>query len=396
MDERWDVVIVGAGPAGCAAAARQLQSAPRSRVLLVDRSDFPRDKVCGDGIAAQVLHALTEVGLDPVPLTDGYPRCARIRLRSPGGRTVERTVPQPGFVIPRMVFDARLLAAVRARGAVFRRHRVRTVARTADGVVLDGTIHAGVVIGADGAESTVRRSIGVPPNRVGQVAVAIRGYAPELAGQRGAQLLTMTDNRWPAYAWSFPLGDGTANVGYGEVLTDRPVSQAELVARLHRLLPEVELCDVRGHRLPLSTGRPKVPGGRVLLIGDAHSLINPLSGEGIYYAVRSGIAAADAAAAGSGAGDLYRALLRSRLGTHLRHTALLTRLTRRTGPIDAGVEAARRQQGVFDDLVDVALADGRITPRLVTGLLTAYPRRSAAGWHTVVGNDRLEQRVPIP
>ncbi len=371
------MVIVGAGPAGCAAAARLLQSDPASRVLLLDRSDFPRDKVCGDGIAAQAVYALTEVGLDPGQLTAGYPRCPRIRLQSPAGRTVERTVKQPGFVIPRRVFDARLLAAVQARGAVFRRQSVRTLTRTADGVVLDGSLTAGVVIGADGAESTVRRLAGVATNRVGHVALAVRGYAPELAGQNGAQLLRMTQNRWPAYAWSFPLGDGTANVGYGEVLTEVPVSRADLVARLHQLLPGVQPSDIRGHRLPLSTGRPRVPSGRVLLVGDAHSLINPLSGEGIYYAVRSGFAAADATPSGAGAGDLYRRLLQARLGTHLRHTSLLARLTRRTGPIDAGVEAARRNQRVFDDLVDVALADGRITPRLVGGLLAAYPHRRA-------------------
>jgi flavin-dependent dehydrogenase len=274
-----------------------------------------------------------------------------------------------------MVFDARLLAAVQARGAVFRRHSVRRLTRTVDGVVLDGAIEAGVVIGADGAESTVRRLAGVPANPVGQVALAVRGYAPELAGQSGAQLLTMTGNRWPAYAWSFPLGNCMANVGYGELLGEVPVSRADLVARLHELLPGVEPSDIRGHRLPLSTGRPKVPDGRVLLVGDAQSLINPLSGEGIYYAVRSGFAAADAAPAGAKAGELYRRLLQARLGIHLRHTSLLARLTRQTWPIDAGVEAARRHQGVFDDLVDVALADGRISSRLVTGLLTGYPRR---------------------
>lgn len=377
--DQWDVVIVGAGPAGCAAAARVLQSAPAAKVLLLDRSDFPRDKVCGDGIAAQAVDAFAEVGLDPAGITAGYPRCERIRLRSPAGRTAERTVAQPGFVIPRMVFDARLLTAVQARGAVFRRQAVRRLTRSADGVVIDGSITAGVVIGADGAESTVRRLAGVPANRVGQVALAVRGYAPELAGQNGAQLLTMTGNRWPAYAWSFPLGDGTANVGYGELLGDEPVSRSDLVARLHELLPGVEPSDLRGHRLPLSTGRPEIPGGRVLLVGDAQSLINPLSGEGIYYAVRSGFAAADAAPAGARAGELYRRLLHARLGAHLRHTSLLARLTRRTWPIDAGVQAARRHQGVFDDLVDVALAEGRITSRLVAGLVAAALRRRVTG-----------------
>ena len=369
MDPRWDVVVVGAGPAGCAAAARLLQSDPACRVLLLDRSEFPRDKVCGDGIAAQAVDALATLGLDPAEITAGHPCCPRIRLRSPSGHTVERVVARPSFVIPRVVFDARLLTAVQARGAVFRRARVRTLTRTSDAVVLDGELTARVVIGADGAESVVRRLAGVPANPVGTVALAVRGYADAPAGP-DAQLLTMTDHRWPAYAWSFPIGDGRANVGYGEVLTGEPAGRADLESRMHDLLPDLHPSDVRGHRLPLSTGRPAVPDGRVLLAGDAQSLINPLSGEGIFYAITSGVAAADAAPAGAGAGQLYRRLLAARLGRHLRHTSLLARLTRRPWPIDAGVRAARRSQGVFDDLVDVALADGRITGRLLRGLVT--------------------------
>ena len=365
----WDVVIVGAGPAGCAAAARLLQSTPKARVLLLDRSDFPRDKVCGDGIAADAVAALAESGIRPSELTDGYTRCSRIRLNSPGGRTVERAVLAPGFVIPRQVFDDRLVRAVQSRGAILRRHTVRTLDRTGDAVVLDGEIAAGVLIGADGAESTIRRLAGVRANRMGHVALAVRGYAPELAGQNGAQILTMTAHRWPAYAWSFPIGNGSANVGYGEVLTGGRLSRADLVDRMRQLLPGVTPVDVRGHRLPLSTDRPAIGPGRVLLVGDALSLINPLSGEGIYYAVRSGFAAADAAPSGARAGELYRQLMSDRLGKHLRHTSLLARLTHHPGLIDAGVEASRRSQPAFDDLVDLALAEGLITRRLLAGLL---------------------------
>ncbi len=370
MDEHWDVVVVGAGPAGCAAAARVLQSAPSTRVLILDRADFPRDKVCGDGIAAAVFDALAEVGIPSADLTEGYPRCRRIRLDSPGGSSVERPMAEPGYVIPRRVFDARLVEAVTRRGAVLRRHTVRGLRYGVDEVVLDDHIHAGVVIGADGAESTVRRLVGVPPARPGCVAVAVRGYAPELPGQRGAQIITMTRNRWPAYAWSFPLGDGQANVGYGEVLTEQPVSRALLTARLHDLLPGVMPSALRGHRLPLSTDRAVSPPGRVLLVGDALSLINPLSGEGIYYAVRSGLCAGDAVPVGRRAGELYRRLLDGRLARHFRHTALLARLTRRPWLIDAGVAASRRHQGCFEDLVDLALADGLLTPRLLGGLLS--------------------------
>ncbi len=368
-DEPWDVVVVGGGPAGSAAALRVLTTDPSARVLIVDRADFPRDKVCGDGIAAQVFHALTEIGIDRADLVDGFPACDRLRLRSPGGRTADRTMREEVFVIPRLVFDARLMAAAQARGAVLRRHTVRTIDQDSDGVTLDGRLRSRVVIGADGAESTVRRALGVPSNGVGRMAVAIRGYSPELPDQDKAQLITMTGNRWPAYAWSFPLGDGTANVGYGELTTATPVSRATLAGRLQALLPGVTPdLRLRAHRLPLSTGRPAIADGRVLLVGDAQSLINPLSGEGIYYAIRSGLAAGEAAVAGSAAGARYRSLLRDQLGRHLRHTTVLARLMRWPGLIDAGVQAAGRDQRAFDDLVEVALADGLITPRLISRL----------------------------
>ena len=366
--ERWDVVVAGGGPAGCAAAARILQSRPGARLLVLDRADFPRDKVCGDGIAAQVFAALAEVGIDRAELTAGYSPSRNLRLNSPRGRTVERSMPDEGFVIPRLVFDDRLLQAVRSRGAVFRQHTVRRVQVDPDAVVIDGTMACEVLIGADGAESTVRRAVGFAPHRPGTVAVAIRGYAPEFSHQHGAQIITMTQHSWPAYAWSFPVGGGLANVGYGEVSAGAGVTRAALLTRMHHLLPGLGPIDVRGHRLPLSTDRPPVRPGRVLLAGDALSLINPLSGEGIYYAVRSGMAAGDAALSGQRAGDLYRKLLRQQLGTHLRHTTILARLVKWSALIDAGVEAARRDQGAFDDLAALALADGRITRRLIRGL----------------------------
>src|SRR5205823_1088681 len=110
----------------------------------------------------------------------------------------------------------------------------------------------------------------------------------------GVQVIATTPQRWPAYAWSFPLGDGRANVGYGELVSAGTTRQG-LVEGLHRLLPGVAPLALRAHRLPLSTERPRQPDGRVLLAGDAASLINPLTGEGIFYAVLSGALAGRAA-----------------------------------------------------------------------------------------------------
>ncbi|MGY1915015.1 geranylgeranyl reductase family protein [Blastococcus sp. SYSU DS0973] len=364
--EHWDVVVVGGGPAGAAAALAARRARPSARVLVLDRADFPRDKVCGDGIAAEALDVLARLGVDPTTVTDGCPAVPRLRLRSPGGATVERATARPSYVIPRAVLDARLIAAAQEAGAVLRRQVVRSVVVHPDAVEVDGSVTAGVLIGADGAESVVRRALDVGRNRPDQLAVAIRGYAPEPPGQRGVQVITTTEQRWPAYAWSFPLGDGRANVGYGELVSGG-ATRAALVDGLQRLLPGVVVDELRAHRLPLSTGRPRQPDGRVLLAGDAASLINPLTGEGIFYAVLSGALAGGAAGSGADAGAVYRRALAGRLGRHLRHSSVASGLSRWPVFMDAVFRAAAASQRVFDDVVVLGLADGRLTLPALAG-----------------------------
>jgi geranylgeranyl reductase family protein len=370
-NEHWDVVVVGGGPAGAACAAAARRADPSARVLVLDRAEFPRDKVCGDGIAPEALDVLAGLGLDPDPLTAGYADVPRLRLRSPGGTTVERAMHRPASVVPRAVFDDRVLTAALAFGAELRRHVVRRLEVHPTHVDVDGVLTAGVVVGADGAESVVRRALGLGPNRPGQLAIAIRGYAPVPAGMDGVQAILTTEQRWPAYAWSFPLGDGRANVGYGELVSGG-VNREGLVAGLDRLLPGVEPGELRAHRLPLSTGRPRQPDGRVLLAGDAASLINPLTGEGIFYAVLSGTLAGAAAVRGASAGAVYRGALRRRLGWHLLHSSTASWASRWPRVMDAVLRAAGDQR-VFDDVVRLGLADGRLTARTLTAAARHLP-----------------------
>jgi geranylgeranyl reductase family protein len=374
----WDLVVVGGGPAGSTAALSALRSTPRARVLILDAAAFPRDKVCGDGIAPHALDILRDLDVDTDALTVGTESITRLRLRSPGGVTAVRPFARPAYVVPRLLFDDRLLQCAITAGAVLRRHRVHTVLSTPGGVVIDDAIRARTVIGADGAESVVRRHTSARPAPPGTTAIALRGYATAARWPAREQMLTMTSKHWPAYAWVFPIGNGSANVGYGELLQGAAPSRAHLERRMRALLPEAEPASLRGHRLPLSTGRPDVGHGPVLLTGDAASLINPLTGEGIYYAVLSGALAGQAASAPDPA-CTYRRSLRHALGRHMRHTDTIARLGRWPKLLDLGVGAAHDSQHAFDHLVEIGLGNGLIDRRTVRAMagywLRQQPRR---------------------
>jgi menaquinone-9 beta-reductase len=369
----WDLVVVGAGPAGSAAALAALRTDPAARVLLLDAAGFPRDKVCGDGVAPHAMDVLADLGVDVTGLAAGTSPVTGLRLESPRGVWVARSFARPAFVIPRKQFDARLVRAARAAGAVLARRRVRTVTATGTAVVVDGHIRARVVIGADGAESVVRRQCGAAPAPAGTVALALRGYTSAGRWPAGEQQLITTAAHWPAYAWVFPIGDGTANVGYGELIRGAPVSKTQLTQRLHRLLPDLPPLPLRGHRLPMTPGRPDVAHGRILLAGDAASLINPLTGEGIYYAVLSG-SLAGTAAMGPDPAHTYRHSLRRALGRHLRHTEVLAWLTRQPRLVDLATAAARDNQAAFDQLVDLGLGAGTIGAPFIRAMAAAIGR----------------------
>jgi geranylgeranyl reductase family protein len=381
MDDLWDLAVIGAGPAGAAAALGALRSRPGARVLILERAEFPRDKSCGDGIAPHALDVLTALGLPEV--AGDHRGVHRLHLGYPDGVGVTGTMRRPAHVIPRATFDARLLAGALAAGARLERRTVRRVEPRPDRVVIDGDVTARVVVAADGAQSVVRRGLGLARNGPGHLAVAIRGYAPVRPALADEQRIAFGRGSWPAYAWSFPIGDGRANIGYGEVLrTGRTLTRAYLLERLEALLPGCtqNATAWRAHHLPLSSQRPSQPDGRVLLAGDALSLINPMTGEGIYYAVFSGAcagrAALEAPVGGTDPGATYRAELRAGLGRHLRHTTITARLARSPRVVEAALAAAAGDSLTFDALVELGLGRGLLTAGTLAGTVGHLLRRA--------------------
>ncbi|GMA88298.1 hypothetical protein GCM10025868_35480 [Angustibacter aerolatus] len=167
--------------------------------------------------------------------------------------------------------------------------------------------------------------------------------------------------------------------GTGSCCRARRCRAPSLLVGLDRLLPDLGPIEgLRAAHLPLSPGRAAVRDGRVLLVGDALGLVNPLSGEGISYAVISGALAGRAATMPGDPGTTYRRALKVRLGRHLRDAALMHRLNRWPSVLDAGVRAAADDDEMFQSLVRFGLADGGVTLRALRGTVRE-PSHGAAG-----------------
>jgi len=320
MTRRVDVAVVGAGPAGCAAAVSLARAG--ARVLLADRATFPREKVCGDGLLPDALAALA--ALAPAAAGAGV-AVEALHFRTAAGRELE--LPVAGRVVRRRALDAALLEAAMAAGAEV--IEGATVARacgrdgeveavtlaTASGEV---TVAAGAFVVATGAHSGPRRILGLPP--LPPPAAAVRGYARLAGGNDRALLISLVGAPSGGYAWAFPVGGGVWNVGCG-VFRGKAVSlRAAAAAFLATCGGDGWEGAVRGAPLATSFPRCVVSRGNVLAVGDAAGLARPMSGEGIGPALESGMLAATCLLRepGRSGAAAYRQALRRRLGSAFR------------------------------------------------------------------------------
>ena len=206
------------------------------------------------------------------------------------------------------------------------------------------------------------------------------------------QLIAMQQAGWPAYAWSFPIGDGTANVGFGMLLprlraTGRPAGEV-LHGRLAELLPDRPARDLRAHHLPLSTGRPRPGAGRVMLAGDAGEPDQPADRRG--HLLRAAVRAARRGVRRRGAGRPPAAPTGASSGGRSAGTCAPPTcspgLAQSTGFIDAAIGTAVHRKEVFDLLVEVGLGAGTVPPPLALAV-------GAAGCATPWAAEDAESRL---
>lgn len=311
-----DVVVVGAGPAGIAAA---LTAARRGcHVLVIDKASFPRDKCCGDGLTTLALRELELLDFDPKRVAT-FHRVEAATLRAPGGRTVTAPLPTGrgwyAAVSPRRELDAALVGAARDAGIEVREGVALTGARDEAGCLAlatsAGRLRARHVIAADGMWSPTRKALGATVEGYRGEWHAFRQYLVNVTGPAAEQLIVwFDDDLLPGYGWSFPLGDGRANVGFGVLRGQGGQSERRIQEMANTWKGYLDRPHVRAALGPAAVALGRhlawpiparidaiAPGvGRTLFVGDAVAATDVLTGEGIGQALLTGRLAATAVA----------------------------------------------------------------------------------------------------
>ena len=328
--DQVDLLVVGAGPAGTAAAITARRAG--LTVTVIDKAEFPRDKCCGDGLTSLALRQLDALGFDPGAVRS-WQNVDTAWLRSPSGREVELPLPTNGTfaaVAPRLELDAALVDLARQHGAEVRENTSFVsiesapdhVDVTVENAGTSGIVRATWVVAADGMWSPVRKALGVAANGYLGEWHAFRQYASNVTGVAKDRLIVwFDDDLLPGYAWSFPLPGNRVNIGFGVLrdgerrIQDMKDTWTDLLQRPHvreALGPDVVL---EGRHtawpIPARIDEAVTGVGRVLFVGDAAMATDALTGEGIGQALLTGVEAAVAIVAGGSSLDVRRAYRRA-------------------------------------------------------------------------------------
>jgi menaquinone-9 beta-reductase len=393
MNRKFDVIIVGAGPAGCGAAA--FLSRYGHDVLIIDRATHPREKVCGDGFSAAAVSILDRLGLTS-RVEAAHPwKSYAVTVTSPGNVMVRGSIKELpgtsgyGFILPRKIFDAIFFEHVRGlphvsvltecafRDFTYEREGISGIRAMFGGEEI--FMEADFIIGADGVHSQVARKLGLLNNFKHNRAFAVRAYFDNVDGLEHGISVHYEKDIHPGYGWIFPTGERSANVGVGVLCRlQSPRNIRELFdifvnrnpfAREKLANAEMRVGSFRGAHLSTGSMLMKRSRGTVLLVGDAAGFVDAMTGEGIYNAIRSGELAAMAIAKGMRdtalkpkAGRIYEHLWKSDFkGEFILGNAFQELMTRKS---------------VINTIIRMASVNDR-KARILAGVIThALPKRN--------------------
>lgn len=361
------VIIIGAGPAGAGTSIYLTQAGIDH--IIIEKEIFPRDKVCGDACSGKTAFVLRKA--NPAWLQEIFSNGQEfmpnhgIVFVAPNGKALE--IPYgpnkqpgelaPGFTTPRLTFDNFLFNKLpSAHNHIYQNASVKSIDRTGDSVkvifVKDGKtyeVNAPLIVGADGDKGIVRKTFINDKSSPKAYAVGLRAYYNGITGfdKKNFIELHFLPEILPGYLWIFPLPNGQANVGVGILssrIREKKINLREKMLHAIKTNPNIrdrfanaQLIDkIQGWGLPMGMEQAPISGDNFLLTGDAASLIDPFSGEGIGNALYSGMTAAYAIEKALNEKQYSRTFLKEayddvlykRIGDELKISASLQRLCR--------------------------------------------------------------------
>ena len=379
MINSYDIIIVGAGPAGTSAAL--YASRLGLKTIILDKNSFPRDKICGDALSGKSVKYMRELDiLDDVPNLKGS-TIRRITFGSPAHKQFDIHLSNPqntgnikeGYVIPREIFDNFLFEKAKNITEIRENFNVTDLLYENDKIIgVKGTqnkekneIYAPIILGCDGAKSTIARKLGFHTEDQDNTAIAIRCYYEGVKGLTDQIELHFVDEVLPGYFWLFPAGENIANIGIGLSKKQAKKDERKLTEILNdvtksnyfkdRFSDAKQLENPKGWSLPL--GRIERPnhGNGFMLLGDAAGLVDPFTGEGIGNAMASAKFAVEVAQKALKENDFskkmlstYHKLVWDELGSELRTSTKLQNLSNYRMLLNIIINKASRNKEIQD------------------------------------------------